>query len=921
MKIGVFILLFIFGKPSDDEVTRYISCHVVGISFPEFAKSVYDQTGAKIFYDEESVRNIKITLDADSISIMAALEIVLKGSGIEISPWHNNFILLSGKKIMSDLPDFKLPEKEYSSSSETSKSSEKESQFLATRKTNTSELYKIGSKNANGPNAMATVNGKIIDHETGAPLVNATIIIEENRKGTVTDVNGSFSINIYPGNYNSKVECLGYEPKKIFFEILSNGELLIELNKKDLQIDELLIYRDKLTNVRTKEPGLELIAPKTIKQIPTMMGELDIINVSTLLPGIVNVGEGSSGLNVRGGSSDQNVFYIDKIPIYNTSHVFGFFPAFNSDIIKDFSIYKGYVPAQYGGRISSVFNIVSRQSNPKQFTAHGGINPISGYITAEGPLIKESLTLIMSARTSYSDWILSRIKDPTIRNSSAAFNDFSGSLSYKKEKSQLSMFIYNSNDRFSLLDINKYQYSNLGVSVNLKHNFSSSLKGEFAAINSNYSFETTDNQEVSAAYQHNYKIKHYEVRSDFAHTISGKTVLDYGASLILYKLDRGNVVPYGFSSLRSPVDLGKEQGIESAIYITDKYQILPQLNLSLGLRQSLFTPIGPNSVYTYYEGFPKEAMSIKDTINFKSNKPIKWFYSPEIRATINFQTDKNGSIKLAFNQMQQNLFMLNNTIAVAPNTQWKLADYHIKPSRSSQLSLGVFRSMQRSGLEASLEFYIKKTNNYMEFKDGASFLSSSATETSILQGVQKAYGIEFFFKSSGHKLGGWLSYTYSRTQVQVKGSEPWNSINEGKVYPSNFDIPHAVNAVINYSFNRRITLSTVTTYQTGKPVTYPISLYYINSIQQIEYSERNKYRIPDYFRVDLSLAIEGNLKKRKWVHSSLLIGIYNLTGRNNAYSVYYQLKNAKIKSYKYSVIGIPLITVTWKFKLGNYDAI
>ncbi len=919
MKTSLFILLLLTGKPSGDDVKQYLSCHVFEIPFPEFSNVIHHQTGITVFYDEELVKNIKVTLDTDSISVESALKIALKGTGIEVSAWHNNFILLPGEKLITELPNFDRQVENKDTSVILAKNlTLTETRYITGRRVNAAESMRVGKSGLTGSNTNAKILGRIIDQESGAPIIDATIYITETAKGAVTDKDGYFTLVISPGKYNAKIESLGHEKKKIFLEVLSNGEFKIELKKEDIIIEEVVVFGDRQTNIKSKDPGLERIAAKTVKEIPMMIGERDILKVSSLLPGIVSVGEGSSGLNVRGGSSDQNAFYIDKVPIYNTSHLFGFFPAFNSDIIKDFSIYKGHIPAEYGGRLSSVFNIITRKSNGKSFTAHGGVNPVTGYITVEGPIIKDSLTLLFSARSSYSDWILSRIKDPTIRNSSAAFNDFSTSINYNLKKSQLSLFIYNSNDRFRLSDINRYQYSNLGGSVNLQYYYNTSLKGEFTLIGSEYTFSTTDNQNPTIAFKHNYKIGHYEVRSDFNHVISEKTTLDYGASIILYKLDRGSVLPFGESSLRNPVNLGREQGIESAIYISDKYTILPLLTLSLGLRQSLFTPIGPKSVYTYNSGFPRELENIKDTINFASHKPFKWYFSPEIRTTLNFQTDRNGSIKLAFNQQQQNLFMLSNTMALAPNTQWKLADYHLKPSKSIQVSLGVFRSIPKGGLEASVEVYVKKITNYPEFKDGANFLGTSAIETSILQGGQKAYGVEFFIKRSMRKLDGWLSYTYSRSIVQINGPNSWDKINEGDAYPSNYDIPHALNALINYHFSRRLILSTVTTYQSGRPITYPQALYYINGTQYVDYSKRNKYNIPDYFRMDISLTLEGNLKKYKLIHSSFMISVYNLTGRKNPYSIYFKSENGQIKCYKYSIIGVPLLTVTWLFKFGNY---
>ena len=649
-----------------------------------------------------------------------------------------------------------------------------------------------------------------------------------------------------------------------------------------------------------------------------MMGERDILKVSGTLPGIVSVGEGSAGLNVRGGGSDQNAFYINKVPVYNTSHLFGFFPAFNSDIIKDFSIYKGHIPAQYGGHLSSVFNIVTRQGNRKHFTARGGISPITGNLVVEGPLKKDTSSFMLSARSSYSDWILQKLNDPDIRNSSAAFNDLSAGVNYDIRKSQVALFAYHSYDKFSFSDLSSYEYSNNGASASFSHNFTNSLRAEFSLVGSQYAFSTIDKQEASNAYQHSYKMEHYEFRSDFKHLINDKHSLEYGVGMILYKLDRGTVLPYGDESLHTKVELGIEQGVESAVYISDSYDITSRLTLTTGVRYALFTPIGPKTVYEYVPGNPMDVRYITDTLTYSKNQPISWYHEPDLRVTLNFETDEAGSVKLAFNQMHQNLFMLSNTISIAPNTQWKLSDYHLLPSSSNQFSAGVFRTFAEYGLESSAEVFYKHTKNFPEFKDGADFLASPLVETAVLQGDQDAWGIEFFLKRTVRKLEGWISYTYSRSMIKVDGGSDWNQINGGEAYPANFDIPHALNVVLNYHLSRRITFASIFTYQSGKPVTYPVSAYYINGLPVLDYSKRNAYRIPDYVRADFSLTLEGNLKKQKMLHSSLIFSVYNATGRDNPYSVYFKTENGSIRSYQYSVIGVPVFTATWLFKLGNY---
>ena len=919
MRAILFVLLLFCQQVGAFDIDKRITCHVVSIPFSEFAGIIYSQTGIRVFFDEQLTQNIKVTLDADSILVESALQIALTGTGFEVSIWHNSFVIIQNKKLLSELPRFDQMEKTIDSSTfANNKSSQGENLYATVRKADVAQSIRIGTNNNGKKVSKAKVLGRITGIDSGEPIIGATIFIEETGNGTVTDKNGYFSLVMTPNIYNARVECLGFEKRKLLLEVLSDGEFSIELEKSAFQIDEIFVHGDHQQNLKSRDLGLEKISAKTIKEIPMMMGERDILKVSSLLPGIVSIGEGTAGFNVRGGGSDQNAFYINKVPIYNTSHLFGFFPAFNSDVIKDFSIYKGYVPPQYGGKLSSVFNIITRQGNRKQFTAHGGVNPITANITVEGPIIKDTLTVLFNARSSYSDWILTKIKDTTINNSSAVFNDFTAFINYDLRKSQTSIFVYNSNDKYISANINSYRYSNSGASVNYRYIFNNSLRADFALIGSRYSFNTTDEQESSTAFTHSYKIEHYELKSDFNQAFSDKITFDYGTSLILYQLNRGNVLPYGESSVRIPLKLGKEKGIESAVYFSSNYNILKWMKLTTGIRYSMFTPIGPNKIYTYTPDRPKEKRYINDSIYFGNNEPIKHYSSPEFRLALNIETDDLGSIKLAYSRMQQNLFMLNNAISISPNTQWKLADYHLRPSRSNQVSFGVYRNLRKGGWEGSIECYYKSTSNYPEFKDGASFLDNPSVETTVLQGNQKAYGVEFFVKRSNHKLDGWISYTYSRSIVQVDGKNSWDKINEGDPYPANYDIPNALNALINYHVSRRISLSSVISYQSGRPITYPESVFYINGVPYYDYSKRNKYNIPDYFRIDASLTIEGNLKKKKNLHSSVMFNLYNITGRKNPFSVYFKTENGKIKSYKYSIIGVPIFTITWLFKLGNY---
>ncbi|PLX10519.1 MAG: hypothetical protein C0597_16640 [Marinilabiliales bacterium] len=916
-KIIIIILTFYF-YTGNAQTKSSLSLNIENLNFRDFISLIEKEGDVNVFYHEKYVSDVSINLKIDSASVIDILQLALKETNLKVSPWNDNFVILPEEKLITQLPNFKQ-QTDDSSANILTDITLTEQRYIKGRKADVVQTIVVGNKNSH-QNGKVKVVGKILDMDTGEPIIGATIYVEETKAGAATDLNGYFIIILNQGKYNTRFSSLGYETGKYFLNVYSDGTVRVELKSATFSLQEAVIRGDRQMDIKFKDPCLEKLTAKSIKAIPMMMGERDILKVSEMLPGIISVGEGSSGLNVRGGSSDQNAFYINKIPIYNTSHLFGFFPAFNSDILKDFSIYKGHIPAEFGGRLSSVFNVTTRQGNRKNFSLHGGINPIAANVTVEGPIKQDKSSVLLSARSSYSDWILSRIKDPVIRTSSANFNDFSLGLNYDFEKTLLSTFIYNSNDKFDLSSLNSYKYSNAGASINLYHSFSNLLRVNIALIGSQYSFNTKDMQEVSSAYQHSYSINHYEIRTDFTQTLGEKNELNFGLSAINYKLNRGSIAPYGEESLRNTIEHGEEQGLETALYISDKYDITPWLNISAGLRYSLYAPLGEKKIYLYEDNQPREFAYINDSLNFTANQAIKWYKSPEIRFSVNLKTDGNGTVKFAYNQMSQNLFMLNNTITIAPNTQWKLADYHIKPSKSSQLTLGIFRNIPYKNLEGSVEVFYKKTEDITEFKDGADFLNNPLIEAEILQGDQESYGIELLLKKPSGIINGWLAYTYSRSFIHVTGDQSWEQINNGKEYPSNYDIPHVFNAVLNYNFSKRITLSTALTYQKGKPVTYPVSIYYIDNTPIIDYNERNKYRIPDYFRTDLSLTIEGNLKKNKLIHSSWMFSVYNLTGRNNAYSVYFVSEEGKIKSYKYSVIGTPFITITWLFKLGNYAA-
>lgn len=909
--IMILFPLQLFSQVAEDR----FEFHYKDVPFSEFADSIFGRTGVRIYSDGKQTGKVRISIRADSMTVFDAVVQSLIGTGLKVSGWNND-IIVSGIKLISGLPAY--DQNIVADSVTVTEKPLDESKFLKTRGPQSLRTVTIGQVDANSARGIKKIIGRVLDQETGEPLVSVPVYIEETRSGVLSDEAGSFILTLPRGRYNARIGFLGYEEEKFILEVFSEGSFVINLKRAAIRLQDVIVTGESGSAIRIREPGFDRISARNIRSMPVLMGERDILKATGTLPGIISNGEGNAGLSVRGSNSDQNAFFLNRIPVFNTSHLFGFFSSFNSDIIKDFSIYKGYVPAEFGGRLASVFNITARQGNRKNFTARGGISPVAANIVAEGPLKKDTASFIISIRTSYSDWILSKIRDTTINASKARFNDISGGLNRDFGRTRASIFFYHSYDYFRIAELSSYNYSNNGASLIFNRVVGSAIQAELAVTGSLYDFSTSDRMEPSAAWHHSYSLGQYGIHASLIHALNDKHKLDYGLEMNLYDLDRGTVFPLGDKSLLNRVNLGKEKGVEGSLFATDEFKILKWLSLNAGVRYTIFAPMGPSDVLLYDPGTPRDTRYIADTLHFMKNEPIKRFNEPDIRLSASILTDEDGSLKLAFNSMHQNLFMLNTTTTLAPNTQWKLADYHLSPSGSSQVSFGVFRTIPAHGLEGSVEVFYKRTQNYPEFRGGADFLKNDPVETSVLQGRQKAYGLELYVKRSRRKLEGWISYTYSRSIIKIDGEHSWEKINNGIAYASDYDIPNSLNVVLNYYFSRRVILSSIVTWKTGRPITYPESVYYVDGSPYLNYSERNAYRIPDYFRMDFSLTIEGNLKAKKLLHSSYIFNLYNATSRMNAYSVYFNTEGGRIRSYKYSVIGVPVFTATWLFKFGNY---
>jgi hypothetical protein len=923
MKIIIIILLslsFSLLISAQESNIRVVSGNFINTPLEDFVKVIEANTVLKFYYLPGWIKDVRITFSGKNISLDKILDDQLNTAGLQLFSEGNRIYLYPGDKIVTELPSFiKLPvrnDSTYISSNIT----ETEKKYLEGRIVSSIEVLEIGArgKTAAG-NAKCIISGRVVDESNSEPLIGATVYIEEIKNGTVTDMDGRFKLVLAPGKYKAVFSYVSMKQQEYYLQVYSDGSVTVKMKRELINLDEIKITANRYDFVKGMQMGFEKITVKAIKEIPVAFGEKDLLKVAQMLPGVQNVGEGTSGFNVRGSSEDQNMFYINKIPVYNTSHLFGFFTSFNPDIINDFSFYKSNIPASFGGRLSSVFNITTRQGSKRKFFGQGGISPITVHSSLEIPAVRDKMSVVASIRSSYSDWILRQIKNDDIKKSRALFYDGCFSVNSEiNDKNLLKTFLYLSKDKFSLSSLKDYDYSNTGSSLIWKHVFSSVLSANVAAIYSMYSFENSDKTNLSTAFIQKFRIDHYETRADFSLLSKAGHKIEFGASGIYYHINRGEIYPYGEISFRKPFMYGYETGMESAVYLSDEFIPLSNLTVLAGLRYSLFSQLGPAEINIYSSENNRTVESVTGTRIYKKGDLIKTYSGPEYRVALNYSFGNNSSVKASYNRLYQYIFMLRNTIAISPDDKWKLCDYHIAPPVANQISLGYYRDINDGGIKASLEVYHKLTANKVEFKDGTNFTSPYPIETMVLQGKQHANGIEFMISRSRGKATGWISYTYSRSFVKVDRGLPENRINNGIKYPSDYDRPHSLNLVFNFRSNRRLSLSSNFVYITGRPVTLPVSIYYSEGQQLLYFSKRNEYRIPDYARLDLSINLEGNLVRKKPIHSYWMLNLYNALGRKNVYSVYFDSVNGKVQGHKLSIYGVPILTISWNYKFGNY---
>ncbi len=764
-----------------------------------------------------------------------------------------------------------------------------------------------------------TLSGYVKDVETGEELIGASVYVPTLQLGSSTNAYGYYVMELPKGTYELDVQFIGYSLKKVTVELNSDTKLDLELVAEGFQIQEVVVTDEKGDeNIRNVEMSTAKLSIKEVKKIPQLLGEVDIIRTIQLLPGVSTVGEGASGFNVRGGKIDQNLILLDEAPVYNSSHLFGFFSVFNSDAVKDVKLYKGGIPATYGGRLSSVLDVRQKEGNSRKFSGQGGIGVLSSRVTLEAPIVKEKSSIMVAARRSYADIFLALSNNPAVNSNTAYFYDFNAKANYRlNEKNRLYLSGYLGRDVFRFGDLFGFDWGNKNLSLRWNHLFNDKIFSNFTFLVSDYDY-ALGVPEGENAFEWRSKIFNVNAKGDFTWYANNNNTLSFGFSVLTYDFHPGTIKPGDESQAFNAFTLPEKHALEPALHIQNEQKLGPRLSLSYGLRLSSFYRYGPENIYVYEEGAPKDRSTIIDTVSYGTNEIISSFYSLEPRFAATYLLNERSSMKLSYNRMWQYIHLVSNTTAATPVDVWTPSGPHVKPSLADQVALGYFENFSNNAYEFSAEVYYKYSQDVQDYKDGAALFTNETLETELLSGDGRAYGLELMVQKKQGKLSGWLSYTLSRSEQWVVGNHPSETLNNGEWYATNWDKTHDFSIVASYTINERWDVGGSFAFQTGRPITYPNGKFEQNGILIPIYSNRNGARVPNYHRLDLSATFTP--KKKNPDNSfgqSIVFGAYNAYARKNPYSVFFR-QNAddptQTEIVQLSVFGAIIPFVTWNFK-------
>ena len=772
--------------------------------------------------------------------------------------------------------------------------------------------------------SQLTVSGYIKDASNGEDLIGATVYIQELETGTVTNVYGFYSITLPPGEYQLDFRYVGFTPQTQTINLTANQRIDIELANFSTELQEIVVEAEaKELGVAAVQMSSEKLDMKTIQKMPTLLGEVDVLKSIQLLPGVSTVGEGASGFNIRGGSVGQNLVLLDEAPVFNSSHMLGFFSVFNPDAVKDINLIKGGIPSRYGGRISSILDIRMKEGNNKEFDATGGVGTIFSRLAIEAPIVKDKASFIVAARRSYIDVLTKLTSDVLDDGAALNFYDLTIKTNYNINKNNR-VFVsgYLGRDVFKFDEQQGFNWGNRTLTGRWNHIFNDRLFSNMTAFFSDYTYELAFGEDELDRFDWDSRIKTYNLKPEFTYFINPKNELSFGGEFLLYNFEPANAVGVSNGEIRD-VSIDQKYAAESSLYIDNIQDIGPKVTVQYGLRFSHFRYIGPGQYYAFDEQPAGTRRNVTDTLTATSGEVIRSYNNLEPRISLKYQLNSQTSIKASYNRTAQYVHLISNTTASNPLDIWIPSSNNTEAQTGQQWALGFFKDFgQESQIETSAEIYYKKTQNQIDYIDGADILINEFLEGDLLSGIGRAYGLELQVKKTKGKINGWVSYTLAKTELQVEG------INNGAWYPTRYDQRHNFKITSFYETNGRWSFSSTFTFVSGTPTTFPSSRLTIGDLPPIPYNPngaRNNFRIPAYNRLDVAATLQGKKLRRgkpRKNESFWVFSIYNLYGRKNPFSIYFRQEDERravgqeqvTEGRLVSIIGAMIPSVSYNFK-------
>jgi len=748
------------------------------------------------------------------------------------------------------------------------------------------------------------VSGTIRDRSSGETLIGASVVfLETPNVSAISNSYGFYSISAIPGSYTMVVSFAGHGNDTVAVYLQKDTSISIALENAAKQLQEAVVTAGRNNNVTKPLMGVQKLSINEIKDLPVLFGEKDILKTLQLLPGVQSAGDGNSGFFVRGGNTDQNLILLDEATVYNPSHLLGFFSTFNSDAIKDVTLYKGATPAEYGGRLSSVLDVKMNDGNNKEYHASGGIGLISSRLNIEGPIEKDKSSFIVSARRTYADVFLKLSKDSNTNQNSLYFYDINAKANYRLgNKDHIYFSGYFGKDKLGFGNTFGIDYGNATGTLRWNHIFSSRMFSNTSLIYSKYNYDIQINSGNNNIGITSF-IKDLHFKEDLQYYANANNKINFGLDVINHTTSPG-VISASSTSSFNPLALQSKHALESAGYFSHDLTLSPKVSVNYGLRAGSFMVMGPGSFYTY-----DKAGNAIDTATYSSGKVVKSYFNLEPRFSMNYKLTPSSSVKVAYTRTTQNLHLLSNSTSANPTDVWIPSSNNVKPEIADQVSAGYYRNFKDNQYEFSSEVYYRNMQNQIDYKNGAQLIANENVESQVVFGKGRAYGWELFVKKKYGKLNGWISYTLSRTERQ------FTEINSGHYFPANQDRTHNLSIVGIYKISKKWTLSADFTYYSGNAVTWPSGKYEVNGQIAFLYTERNAYRMPSYNRLDVGATLQG--KKTKKFDSNWNFSIYNLYGRENPYSITFEQDPddpSKTRALQYALFRwVPSVTYNFKF--------